>query len=660
MALSSRFRFDKKLWFRFVKTVQPYFFPVAPKQTRIFLGLILVLLLAVIALTFFLVVGLTLLGKTIFPDFFSTVAQQLIDNINSLLDSNYPYIAGATLLVSCLIFASQKQKIATKWLQWSLLGLLLFLLFAVNGMNVTLSYAFRLIDTALNQRDQAIFWQNITIYGLVLVIAVPVIIIYRYSRQKLGLLWREWLTKNFLDRYFKQRVYYQLDSNSVNPEVDNPDQRITQDVKAFTTVTLDFLLDILDSILTLISFTAVLYSISKELTWGLLAYAIFGTVIAITIGTRLIKINYNQLRLEANFRYGMVRVRDNAESIAFYQGEALEKQQVIERLMSAVDNFDLLIIWQSLIALFQYGYNFVTRLIPYIIMAPLYFQRKAEFGEITQATIAFSQVLMALSLITNQIQNITEFAASINRLGEFEESLNDPSSIKKIEEDNQIKVTYIDYQQSAEISLQELTLKTPNFARTLIENLSVSVESEHNLLVMGASGSGKSSLLRAIAQLWNSGTGIIAHPPLEEMLFLPQRPYMIVGSLRQQLLYPNLDNKVDDHQLEAILEIVNLPNLISRFEKGLDTEENWENILSLGEQQRVAFARILVTQPSYAILDEATSALDVANEQILYQKLSHQGTTYISVGHRPTLRQYHQQVLEIFEGGTWELKEINN
>ncbi|ACK65393.1 ABC transporter domain protein [Rippkaea orientalis PCC 8801] len=661
MALSSRFQFDKKLWIRFVNTVQPYFFPLAPKQTRIFLGLILVLLLGVIAFTFFLSVGLTFLGKAIFPEFFNTVAKELIENIEGLLKTRAPYIAFGVLSVSSFIFASQRRKLQGRWLQWGLLGLLLFLLFAVNGLNVTLSYAFRLIDTALNQRDQGVFWENITIYGLVLVIAVPIIIVYRYCRQKLGLLWREWLTKNLLDRYFNQRAYYQLDSNAVNPEVDNPDQRITQDVKAFTTVTLDFLLDILDSVLTLLSFTAILYSISKTLTWGLIAYATFGTVIAIVIGTRLIKINYNQLRLEANFRYGMVRVRDNAESIAFYQGEALEKQQVIQQLIAAVKNFDILIIWQSLIALFQYGYNFVTRLIPYIIMAPLYFERKAEFGEITQATIAFSQVLMALSFITNQIEGITEFAASINRLGEFEESLDDPSSIKKIKEDERVKITYIDYQENPEISLQELTLKTPNFARILIEDLSVAVETENNLLVMGASGSGKSSLLRAIAQLWTSGSGIIARPPLEEMLFLPQRPYMIVGTLREQLLYPNLNNKkVDDHQLEAILEIVNLPNLVSRFEQGLDTAENWENILSLGEQQRVAFARILVSQPRYAILDEATSALDVANEQILYEKLSHQGTTYISVGHRPTLKQYHQQLLEIFEGGSWDLKTIDN
>ena len=660
MAKLSRFQFNRKLWSRFVKTAQPYFFPVAPRQTRIFLGLILVLLFAVVAFTFFLVVGLTWLGQAAFPEFFGKVAQGLIENINSLLSSPAPYVAFGVLLISSLIFASQKLKLEQRWMQWGLLGLLLFLLFGVNGLNVTLSYAFRLIDTALNQRNADIFWQNMIIYGIVLVVAIPIIVIYRYTRLKLGLLWREWLTKDFLDRYFKNRAYYQLDSNSVNPEVDNPDQRITQDIKSFTAVTLDFLLDILDSILTLLSFTAILYSISRTLTWGLLTYALLGTAVAVIVGTRLIGINYEQLRLEANFRYSMVRVRDNAESIAFYQGEGLERRQVIEKLMNAVRNFDLLIIWQSIITLFQLGYNFLTRLIPYIIMAPLYFQGEAEFGEITQASFAFAMVLSALSLITNQIQGITEFAASINRLGEFYESLDDPASLRKIKEDSQIQVTHIEYQNTSQINLQELTLKTPNFTRVLIENLSVSVPPQDNLLVMGASGAGKSSLLRAIAELWTSGTGMIARPELKEMLFLPQRPYMILGTLREQLLYPNLTRNISDDELQQILEIVNLPDLVSRFQEGFDREENWENVLSLGEQQRVAFGRILVSQPRYAILDEATSALDVTNEAILYQKLSHQGTSYISVGHRPTLRQYHQQLLEIFEGGTWELKEINN
>ncbi len=658
MSNSSRFEFNKKLWLRFIRIAQPYFFPVASRQTAIFLGLIVALSIGVVSLSFLSVVGLTLLGKEVFPDLFTGFAQELINNVNNLLNTPLLYVATGALLLVSITFASQRQKIENKWVPWLLLGSLLFLLLSVTGLNVVISYALRLIQTALNQKNADSFWHSIIIVFGIFVVAIPIITLYSYTRSKFGLLWREWLTKSLLNRYFNNRSYYTLDSNSSHTEIDNPDQRITQDVQSFTAVTLDFLLDILSSILNLFAFTTVLYSISPELMWALLVYGLLGTLASIKIGQRLIGINYEQLRLEANFRYSLVRVRNNAESIAFYRGERLEVNQVIKQLMAAIKNFDILIIWQSILNLFQSTYTYLPQIIPYIIVAPLYLSGKLDFGAILQANFAFSQVLYALSLITNRMERITEFAASINRLGEFYESLEDSSSSYPIKEDVKVQVTYIDYDNSDRIALERVTLKTPNYLRTLIENLSVMVSPQHHLLIMGASGSGKSSLLRAIAQLWTSGTGLIVHPEPEKMLFLPQRPYMIVGTLRQQLLYPNLTEKINDNRLQEILEMVNLPNLAERF-GGFDTQENWENILSLGEQQRVAFARILVNQPRYAILDESTSALDVTNEAYLYQKLSQQGTTYISVGHRPTLVEYHQQLLTIFEGGKWELKEIN-
>ncbi|MDJ0581056.1 ABC transporter ATP-binding protein/permease [Crocosphaera sp.] len=663
----TRFQFNRQLVRHFIETAQPYFFPTElrettettkvkyiTKNTWMFLGLIVVIVFTVVSLAFLLTIGLTLLSNILFPEFFGDVAGGLIKNVNGFLNSFWPYIALNVIIISGVIFVWQKANVADKWKQWSLLASLLFLSLVVNGLNVIISYTFRFIDNALNQKNEETFYQFMIIYGLVLVVALPIIVIYRYTRLKLGLMWREWLTEHFLNKYFNNRAYYELDSNATNTEVDNPDQRITQDITSFTKVTLDFLLDILDSILTLLSFSAILYGLSKEATGGLIIYAIFGTTVALIVGSRLVSINYNQLRLEANFRYGMVRVRDNAESIAFYRGEALEKRQVTERLMAAIINFDLLIIWQSIIQLFQLGYQFFPRLIPYIIIAPLYLRGDLDFGAIGQTSFAFFQILSALSLITNQIQGISEFAASINRLGEFYESLN-PLAFKK----EKLQTSFIHTQISSDVALESVTLQPPNSERILIENVSLNVSNDHNLLIMGASGTGKSSLLRAIAGLWNSGEGIIYRPDAEKILFLPQKPYMILGTLREQLLYPNTENNITDAQLEEVLKTVNLPDLAERF-KGFEAEENWENVLSLGEQQRVAFARILITKPSYAILDEATSALDVKNEERLYQELSHMGTTYISVGHRPTLSQYHQQLLEIFDGGNWEIKGIEN
>ncbi|NQZ64175.1 SbmA/BacA-like family transporter, partial [Crocosphaera sp.] len=453
----TRFQFNRQLVRHFIETAQPYFFSTEPrdttettkvkyitKNTWTFLGLIIVVVFTVVSLAFLLTIGLTLLSNSLFPEFFGDVAGGLITSVNGFLESPLPYVAVIVIIISGVIFVSQKSNVGNKWKQWSLLGLLLFLLLVVNGLNVILSYAFRFIDTALNQKNADTFWQFMIIYGLILVLALPIIVIYRYTRLKLGLMWREWLTQHFLNKYFNNRAYYELDSNAINTEVDNPDQRITQDITSFTKVTLDFLLDILDSILTLLSFSAILYSLSKEVTGGLIIYAIFGTTVALTVGSRLVSINYNQLRLEANFRYGMVRVRDNAESIAFYRGEALERKQVTDRLTEAIRNFDLLIIWQSIINLFQLGYQYFPRLIPYIIIAPLYLQGEVDFGAIAQTSIAFSQVLSALSLITNQIQGITEFAASINRLGEFDESLN-PLSFKK----EKIQTSFIHTQDSA-------------------------------------------------------------------------------------------------------------------------------------------------------------------------------------------------------------------
>ncbi|MBE9194560.1 MULTISPECIES: ABC transporter ATP-binding protein/permease [Synechocystis] len=654
-AQAKRFQFDRQLWHRFVETAQPYFYPVGQKQTRVFLILILALMVVVVALTLFLSMGLTLWATAIFPDFFAKSGKGLVDGVQSLINSPAPWIGLGALAIAGAVFVSQRQKLQQRWLQWLLLGILLSLLFIVNGLNVILSFVFRFIDTALNGKDGEVFWQFLWIYGIVIVVAIPIIVAYRYLRQKLGVLWREWLTEHFLGRYFKGRSYYRLDSNSAYTLIDNPDQRITQDIQSFTGVTLDFLLDILDSILTLISFTAILYSISQTLMWGLIGYATFGTVAAIAIGTRLIRINYEQLRLEANFRYGLVRVRDNAESIAFYRGERLERKQVTERLLGAIRNFNLLIIWQALISLFQLGYNYFTRLIPYIIIAPLYLAGDLDFGAIAQASLAFGMVLSALSLVTNQIQNITEFAASINRLGEFYDALNGPGNDR--ESSSNAMVDHITTHLGPTVSLDNVTLSPPHSSRVLVRDLSLAVDTGNHLLIMGPSGSGKSSLLRAIAGLWDSGQGIIERPELADLLFLPQRPYMILGTLREQLIYPSSQSIADDDFLLGTLKRVNLSDLAERF-GGLDSLENWSSVLSLGEQQRIALARVFINQPRYAILDEATSALDVDNEADLYHALTDLGTTFISVGHRPTLRNFHRQCLEVQAEGRWQLSSI--
>ncbi len=596
----------------------------------------------------------------------SEVAQRIIQG---LLGSPIFYTALGVLVFGALAFFVSRSRIAGRWWQWGMLSVILFLAFLVSGLNVVISYSFRFIDNAFvsfaeakvppDTVDEAVlkasevarqaardeFWQFLSVYGVILILAIPIIIGYIYLQRKLALKWREWLTKSFFSEYFKDRSYYELDSNAANTAIDNPDQRMTEDVESFTTTVLSFLLDILTSVLDLLAFTGILYGISRELTLGLAGYAAVGTFLAVFIGTRLIKINFEQLRYEANLRYGMVHMRDNAESIAFYRGESLERKQVDNRLAQAIENFNLKIIWLALLGVFQRAYSYFARLVPYVIVAPIFFADNIDYGAIGQATFAFSMVLSALSLITNRIQEISRFAASVSRIGELYEHFRNNKEGSRGQSEGSTIQTHL----STQFKANDLTLRTPNGEQTLFENMNLELEPQEQLLIVGASGCGKSSMMRALAGLWKNGAGSIERPDNSEILFLPQKPYMLLGTLREQLMYPNMREAVSDREISEALTLVNLEELPERV-GGLDSEKDWPSVLSLGEQQRLAFARILLNHPKYVMLDEATSALDVSNERRLYELLRSLDILYISVGHRPNLKDYHRKVLEIGAG----------
>jgi putative ATP-binding cassette transporter len=528
-----------------------------------------------------------------------------------------------------------------KWKARGVLTLLLVLLFGFTTLNVILNFVGRDFMTALAEKNLPEFNKALLLYLGAFVVATPVSVFYSFIRKKLGINWRLWLTTHFLGKYFANRAYYHVNDDK---NIDNPDQRISQDISSFTVTSLGFLSILFFSLVQLISFVGILWTISVTLVLVLVAYAVIGTVVTMFFGKRLINLNFQQLRREADFRYGLVHIRDNVESIAFYRGEDREKNQVKERLREAIGNLRMLIGWERNLEFFTKGYEYLILVLPIVVMAPLYFSGQIKFGVVTQAESAFVQVLGALSIIVSQFEQLSNFAAGITRLETFATALDQPVAKATAE------APVIESREDSRLALEHVTLQTPNYQQTLLRDATAEVPPGKGLLIAGASGAGKSSVLRAIAGLWNAGEGHISRPPLKEMLFLPQRPYMVLG----QLLYPHLEQEASDDELRAILEKVNLADLPERV-GGFDAEMDWGHLLSLGEQQRLAFARLLLTRPHYAVLDEATSALDVTNEAQLYRQLQGSGTTYVSVGHRPSLLAYHDKVLELRGGGDWRL-----
>ena len=625
---------------------QPFFLPLDQATGWHFSGLLLALLFCVGGLVLIALTGLTGLSQQLLPEFTAKYFGGVAGTIETIWSGSWGIAFSALFLIGVASFIAMRQQLRSRrWLHWLMLGVIVLMLLTVNGINAGIGFIARDLTNARVAKQQEGFYRILIIYACCFVVALPIRTAQIFFTLKLGLVWRDWLSRSLIGDYMRNRAYYVLNPNDEQAtDLDNPDQRITDDTRSFTAQSLQFTLGIFDALLTFSLNILTLWSISQKLTFALFAYAIVSTTVLVFAGRRLVKINYDQLRYEADFRYGLVHIRNNAESIAFYSGEEPERQETTRRLGSVVRNFNLLIIWQVIISAMQRSVGYAGVFFPYLVMAGPYFSGDIDYGRFIQAGFAFNMVEGSLLFVVNRIDELAQFTAGVGRLEGFQSKVEQVSRVSQAEP----------VQASDAIVVQHADLTPPGGQKPILRDLSLSIGESDRLLVVGPSGCGKTSLLRMISGLWAPSRGSVERPETGELLFIPQKPYMLLGSLREQLCYPTDETRFSDDQLHHVLEEVNLGSLLQRY-PDLEVKQDWPRILSLGEQQRLAFGRLLLNAPRFVVLDEATSALDVATEEHLYSLLHQRELAVVSIGHRPTLKSFHDSVLELSGNGDWRL-----
>ena len=487
-------------------------------------------------------------------------------------------------------------------------------------------------------------WQFTKLAFIFVIMAV-----YAYYLQKMLVInWRRWLTQRYIDEWLENKTYYRLQMFGV--DTDNPDQRISEDVRLFVEMTLQFTIGLLKAFTTLLSFIVILWELSGPLSfaflgttwhiegylvWLALIYAVAGTWLTYKVGNKLVGYNYVQQRYEADFRFSMMRMRENAESVAFYAGEQHESAVLKGRFTTLLDNFWLIVRKQKQLIWINAIYSQLAVIFPLAIVLPRYFSRQMNLGGLMQISAAFARVQESLSYFVDMYATIAEWQAVVERLTGFGLHMN----AVKSENPQQDLTREVSGDNCLTMAGMEVDL--PN-GKSILENIQTTLKPGINVLIKGPSGSGKSTILRAIAGIWPYVKGRLVSPEAEKIMFIPQKPYLPLGTLRDALLYPGKQERTDE-ELKHLMEACH----IGYLSKYMREEADWSHVFSVGEQQRLAFVRAMVYQPSWLFMDESTSALDEATEAAMYQLLDEQmpNTTIVSVGHRSTLTKFHQATL---------------
>ena len=541
-----------------------------------------------------------------------------------------------------------------KWRAWGLLILILvlnlggvYLLYRLNKWN-------QAFYDSLEQKNAKAFWEQIWVFCTIATFWVLVAVYKAYVAQVLQMRWRNWLNKNFLDRWLKNKTYYRMEL--ARNETDNPDQRIAEDLNKYTADTIGLAVGLLNATVTLVTFVGVLWVLSgalkftlagSEITipgymvWGCIVYALAGSLITHWVGRPLIHLNFMQQRYEADFRFDLIRVRENSEQVALYQGEPSEHKHLLGRFDSVMDNFWRLIKANKRLGWFTFSFGQAAVIFPFFLAGSRYFSGAITLGVLMQISSAFGRVQDGLSWFVDNYTNLAAWRATADRLLQFQAAMD--------RAENHAQVVQIESSASADSTLHvdDVSLALPN-GQVLLNAASLTINPGDKLLLSGTSGAGKSTLFRAIAGIWPFGRGRVRRPEGKRTLFLPQKPYLPIGSLRDTVSYPGKPGEFSDDAIVAALRSCKLEGLTTR----LDEQQHWGQQLSPGEQQRLAFARALLHKPDWLFMDEATSALDEATEQEMYRLLNEHlpTSTFVSIAHRPSAAAFHTRRMVISPG----------